>query len=322
MNRFSAAAEIPSMILSPSDDSADSTEASLYKARYEALVAGHGDLVSRFSPAGILSFVSRSYCEFVRLAEQELVGSSIYDQMNPSEIPEVTRRISAISLANPVNRGENDFATADGVHRIDWVNTGIFDEGGRLVEIQSVGRDVTAQRQVETKLLESHRRLEHIAGHDPLTGLPNRYLFLDRLQAALKNAERLQTQLAVLFVDLDGFKQVNDSLGHQYGDELLRQIAERLRASIRSADTVCRLGGDEFVVLLNGTGRRGAEAVGRKLRQAVCSLFEPGATCPSLDASIGTAVFPEDGISCDSLLHVADKFMYQHKRARIHKIGC
>lgn len=298
-------------------ESGNGVDSSLYQARYEALVAGHGDLVSRFSPDGVLNFVSRSYCAFVRLSEHELVGSSIFDQIDPQETSTVAQRIAAVTLENPMVRGENDFTTIDGAHRIDWVNTGIFDQHDQLVEIQSVGRDITEQRQIEAELRESYRRLEHIASHDPLTGLPNRFLFLDRLAQAIKAAQRTRTELAVLFVDLDGFKQINDSLGHQCGDEVLRQIADRIHGCIRAADTVCRLGGDEFVMLLGGAGRSGAEFVGLKLRQVIKEPFELGVECRSLDASIGTAIYPEDGNNGESLLNVADQSMYASKRARL-----
>jgi diguanylate cyclase (GGDEF)-like protein len=146
-----------------------------------------------------------------------------------------------------------------------------------------------------------------------LTGLPNRLLFEDRLETSIKMAKRNSLMLAVLFIDLDGFKAVNDTYGHQAGDELLIDVADRLKSNIREVDTVARLGGDEFVVILTDINmRQNVTHVTRKLME---SLNEPylGLETPTVTPSIGIALFPEDGMDMETLIESADKAMYSVK---------
>ncbi|GGY58336.1 hypothetical protein GCM10011297_33770 [Bacterioplanes sanyensis] len=159
--------------------------------------------------------------------------------------------------------------------------------------------------------------LEKQATLDPLTGLPNRALFADRLQQATLTAERKQWQLVVMFIDLDGFKAINDDYGHDAGDEVLRQTAERLRRSVRSSDVVARQGGDEFVLLMQEVHSREsvalvADIILDQLRQPF--YLNQGAT-PSLGASIGIAMSPSGGAPANRLISLADRAMYAAKRA-------
>jgi diguanylate cyclase (GGDEF)-like protein len=162
-----------------------------------------------------------------------------------------------------------------------------------------------------------HATLFHLAHHDSLTGVPNRQLFNDRLTQALAHARRTGAQLGVLFVDVDRFKGVNDSLGHAIGDQLLKAIAERLMASTRAGDTVARLGGDEFAVILPQLGGTDhGEVVARKLLDV---LREPHTLEPhhvNVSCSIGLAVYPSDGGSQDELLRSADAAAYHAKQFR------
>jgi diguanylate cyclase (GGDEF)-like protein len=155
-----------------------------------------------------------------------------------------------------------------------------------------------------------------MAQHDALTGLPNRSLLRDRLQVAIRNASRSRARLAVLFIDLDRFKEVNDSLGHEFGDALLRAVAHRLKSGLRDSDTVSRLGGDEFVLLLPGV-RDADEArqVADKLLEAVDRVFELDGRTVQVGASVGVALYPEDGTDADTLTRHADAAMYRAKGA-------
>jgi diguanylate cyclase (GGDEF)-like protein/PAS domain S-box-containing protein len=157
--------------------------------------------------------------------------------------------------------------------------------------------------------------LAHMVGHDPLTDLPNRYLFDEKLASALQSAAAGQLALALLYMDLDGFKQVNDRHGHASGDLLLQQAAQRIRHCVRQTDTVARLGGDEFVALLYGvTDLDHATTVGEKIRASLEQPFELGGMLAHLTVSIGIAHYPEDGRDKQSLLHHADDAMYAAKR--------
>jgi diguanylate cyclase (GGDEF)-like protein len=173
-----------------------------------------------------------------------------------------------------------------------------------------------------TSLLEDERQAaiiaateaEHLAYHDPLTGLPNRPLFLDRLIMALAQAERQNTKVAVLFCDLDRFKEINDSLGHSVGDELLRQVAQRIEKSVRGVDTVARFGGDEFTLIIQNLREPEAAAtVARKILETLRAPFYSGGHELFIATSIGISTYPTDGRDLESLLKNADTAMYRAK---------
>lgn len=158
-------------------------------------------------------------------------------------------------------------------------------------------------------------RIRHLAQHDPLTELPNRALLSDRLGQALVAAKRDARRLAVIFIDMDNFKPINDTLGHAVGDRLLQQIASRLRTSLRESDTVARIGGDEFVVLLrNVTDGPDAQAVADKLREVLIQPFVVDSHTLVVGASIGVALYPDHGSEALELFRHADEAMYRAKR--------
>jgi diguanylate cyclase (GGDEF)-like protein len=151
------------------------------------------------------------------------------------------------------------------------------------------------------------------AMYDPLTGLPNRKLFHDTLTAAIAHARRHERRLALLYIDLDGFKAVNDTHGHKAGDDLLIQVGERLTSILRKSDTVARLGGDEFAVILAETGEEAAMRVGDKIIETMGRPFELGKTTASIGASVGIAICPNHGKSEEVLIKCADQAMYRSK---------
>lgn len=158
-------------------------------------------------------------------------------------------------------------------------------------------------------------QIRHFAYHDRLTGLPNRSLLLDRLNQAIIRGTRQHKQVALLFLDLDGFKSVNDRLGHSTGDKILQQVAQRLMSCLRRGDTACRYGGDEFVIMLPDVGNgEVALAVADKVRLILATpYFVDGETIP-VTASVGAAVYPLDGKSVGELINRADSAMYTAKR--------
>lgn len=157
-------------------------------------------------------------------------------------------------------------------------------------------------------------RLLDLAYRDAITGLPNRKLFQDRIVQALARARRGQTELALVFIDLDRFKAVNDSLGHEAGDRLLKIIGDRLTATLRGSDTVARLGGDEFAALLEGAGQAEVTRLAEKIIQTVCEPIQLEGQWVSVGASLGAAAFPAHGFTADGLLRSADAAMYKSKR--------
>ena len=193
---------------------------------------------------------------------------------------------------------------------IVWVleNGTLIDPGdGSPPVIEGTVIDITERKRAE-------EQIKHLAFHDPLTGLPNRLLFRDRLALALVHSHRLHRRVAVLYLDLDRFKAINDSLGHSVGDELLRRVADRLAACIREGDTVARLGGDEFTMLAPGmAGDEDAARIAQKILEAVRQPFSVGGRELFLTTSIGVAISPGDGEDADTLVRAADTAMYRAK---------
>lgn len=169
---------------------------------------------------------------------------------------------------------------------------------------------------VTRRIRRQGQRTEYMAMHDTLTGLPNRALHADRVSAALASAGRLGTEVALVVVDLDRFKEVNDTLGHRNGDEFLRIVAERLKATLRPGDTVARLGGDEFGIVLPGAKAESVEGVLRRIQDALGHEAELAGVAVSAEASMGYAMWPVDAESTESLLRHADLALYAAKTAR------
>ncbi|MDP1709215.1 MAG: diguanylate cyclase [Gammaproteobacteria bacterium] len=196
----------------------------------------------------------------------------------------------------------------------EWENIVIIrDDAGSIINYVAIFSDISTLKHKE-------QRFYHLAHHDALTGLPNRLLFDDRLQQMLAQASRQSQMLAVLFIDLDDFKTINDTQGHAVGDQLLRIAAERLMGCVRSADTVARLGGDEFTALLtNIARRRDAELVAQKILEMLARAFVIGKQELFTTASIGIALYPADGVDAETLFHNADSAMYCAKQAGKNK---
>ncbi|WP_426175626.1 bifunctional diguanylate cyclase/phosphodiesterase [Massilia sp. TWR1-2-2] len=205
-------------------------------------------------------------------------------------------------------RGEVWNMRKNGELYLEWLTvSAVRDNHGEITHYVAVFSDIT-------KVKESQDKLDHMAHHDPLTALPNRLLFHDRLQHALQRAGRDKEQLAILFIDLDRFKNVNDTLGHHVGDELLKQVASALAGELREGDTLARLGGDEFIVLLeNIGGQTGAGHVAGKL----VSMFEQPFMVADYElfvtGSVGISVYPQDATDLNMLIRNADVAMYQAK---------
>jgi diguanylate cyclase (GGDEF)-like protein len=166
-----------------------------------------------------------------------------------------------------------------------------------------------------TKQYEQALRLQHQAFHDRLTGLPNRALFIERLEQTIIAATRRKARFAVAFIDLDQFKPINDSAGHEAGDAVLQEIASRLRQCVRESDTVARLGGDEFVLLLLDSTHQGLQRVAEAILATVAQPINWQDAAFTISASIGFAVFPQNGENIEDLLSAADASMYRAKQA-------
>ena len=202
----------------------------------------------------------------------------------------------------------------DSVRIISAVARAILDERGNVSRLIGVNLDVTERKRAERALRDSEESMTHSAEHDFLTGLPNRMLLNDRIEQAIAQAPRHKQHVAVLFLDLDGFKHINDSLGHPTGDTLLQSVAKRLVDCVRSSDTVSRQGGDEFVVLLSEVAHAEDAAISaRRMLHAVAEPHSIDRHVLHITTSIGVSVYPDDGLDAETLIKNADTAMYQAK---------
>lgn len=242
----------------------------------------------------------------------EIVGISLDELLQTSAnewwaVPEMRSFfVKRLKDEGEVTDFEAEFLAVDQTTRWCLLNAKLYRDEN---VIEGTILDITERREME-------RKIRHMANHDALTGLPNRALFMDRLGVALRSAKRRMEMIAVMFIDLDGFKKVNDTLGHNRGDELLKSVSEKLLGCVRSADTVGRFGGDEFVVLLtevNGLGK--VSNIAERMIESISEeLFHETGSC-KIGSSIGVSFFPDDGLEGDKLLAAADRRMYSVKKS-------
>ncbi|WP_326664014.1 putative bifunctional diguanylate cyclase/phosphodiesterase [Streptomyces canus] len=278
---------------------------------FRSLVQGSSDVIMIAAPNGILRYVSPAAAGVYGRSAEELVGTELAGLIHPEDlgcvVHEVRRFLAASPLEEPTTRIECRFRSGDG----GWLNvesTVNRHHGGLIFN----SRDVTERVRLQAQL-------QHNAEHDPLTDLPNRALFTRRVQQALSGRRSSDRGTAVLFIDLDGFKGVNDTIGHQAGDELLVQAARRLQDAVRYGDTASRLGGDEFAALIVGDGTRDRTAreghileLADRLRLTLSQPYLIDGNDVRVAASIGVA-FAEPGLGAGELLRNADLAMYRAK---------
>lgn len=251
-------------------------------------------------------FVSDACEALLGYRADELVGTSIINYMHPEDLAATRASIVRVMNGQPHVDFRNRYVRKDGsVVHILWAAFWSQEVEARI----GVARNVTA-------LWQAEQELRFLAHHDPLTGLSNRALFSDRLESALRTAHRHKSELALLFLDLNDFKGINDVYGHAAGDRLLCTLARRLERCIRETDTVARMGGDEFTVLLTDISSQ--DAIDAKVEQIRAAMAEPlGADFGEIhmpSCSIGVARYPADGEDAETLLRHADGAMYQAKR--------
>lgn len=239
---------------------------------------------------------------------EELTGTHLSDFYREADLLADVPPIIAAALEHGVGRGEVTRLRRDGTTFPARVTLSLLrDEAGALIGRVLCVQDITAQRQLEEELRQA-------ALYDPLTRLPNRRLLRDRIEHALGIRARRQTGVAVLFVDLDGFKEVNDSYGHEVGDEVLVEVARRLVDCVRGCDTLARYGGDEYVMLLEELlDREHAGAIGRRVLEAFTDPVPTAVGNLAVSASIGIHI-ATDADDYDALLRKADRAMYEAKR--------
>lgn len=278
------------------------------KALYPRLIHLMLDTVFVVDQDNTIVFVSDACQALLGYTASELIGTPITRYMHPEDLEVTQASIMRVMNGQPHFDFRNRYLRKDGgVVHILWAAFWCDEVGARI----GVARNVTA-------LTEAEQELRFLAHHDPLTRLANRSLFNQRLSAALQAAQQEQQPLALLFLDVNGFKAINDLHGHALGDRVLCTVARRLESCVSTTDTVARMGGDEFTVLLTASAT--PAAVSEKLGEILAVMAEPlgdefgGLPMPS--CSIGLACYPADGRDADTLLSHADGDMYQKKRRR------
>ncbi|MEH2406721.1 CHASE2 domain-containing protein [Nostoc sp.] len=273
--------------------------------------------------------LNEAYCRFIGYPNKLLIEKSDYDFFPKHEADVFREQDDLVFQTQQPQEHEEEFTNADGqTHQIATKRSLHKDAGGNLFLV-GVIRDITQHKLMEKhlkctadelsrsndefKLKEDH--LRYLANHDPLTGLSNRKFFTEQLYESLHGAQHDNFLLGVLFIDLDGFKQVNDTLGHETGDRLLMTIAERLSNSLRASDTVSRLGGDEFTVILRAIPNvQIAAKVAEKILSSIIKPIVVDGDTIRVSASIGISVYPYNSQDSETLIKQADAAMYRAKR--------
>ena len=247
-------------------------------------------------------FFSRSSADIIGLRDEDLLPPAVTEAYHPSLLlARESKATQSVEISVSL-RGRQFSITATYVPMLD--------DAGEIRQILGLLHDFTKRRQTE-------ERLAFMAQYDSLTGLPNRYLLLDRLEASMQRAKRNNTLLGVMILDIDRFKQINDSRGHATGDILLQQVAERLACTLRATDTIARLGGDEFTVLVeNATSVEEVTTIAEKIKSAFAIPFDTESGEVFTTTSVGITIYPIDDHSRDELLKNADVAMYHAKQER------
>ncbi|WP_422845749.1 EAL domain-containing protein [Acidovorax sp. M2(2025)] len=286
------------------------------KAHLARVVNAMPDMVFLKDAQGVYLSVNPVFERFAGRPEREIVGRDDFDLVAPEQAERFRKYDQrAMQAWQPLVYEETLTFVEDGYQgQFETIKTPIRDLHGRVTGVLGVCRDITDRKRAE-------QEIERLAFYDALTGLPNRRLLLDRLQRSLATCQRSKNLGALLFIDLDNFKDLNDTLGHDMGDQLLAQVAARLVGSVREADTVARFGGDEFVVMLEALAPQlpeaasQAETVAEKLLASLNQPFELDGAQHYSTPSIGITLFGDERLTVDELLKRADLAMYQAKAA-------
>jgi|GEM_PF-6190614 len=293
-------------------------ELSRSEEKYRELVERANSVILRWDPQGRITFFNEYAQRLFGFSEQEILGRHLVGSIVPRREEATGRDLEAMIAEIGRHPGRFLKTEVENIRKdgrrlwIAWDNRAVYNPAGEITEILSVGQDITERKRNEA-------RIHFMAYYDGLTGLANRSLFQDRLRQALLHAKRQGRQLGLIYMDLDQFKEVNDSLGHAIGDRLLKQAARRLLECVREEDTVARMGGDEFTVIIGdlkpGEAVEVITCIAEKIKRRMEQAFEIDGSEMFVTASMGIVRYPVDGTSAEELTKHADTAMY-HGKAR------
>ena len=276
---------------------------------FDTILSTSPDLSFTLNLEGKFAYVNKALFELIELPPDKIIGKN-YRELNFPNGIELQRQIDLVIKSKKQFRGEMLYSSPSGRRGFyDYIYVPVLNNKGDVEMIAGTARNITERKAMEDQNWQR-------ANYDLLTGLPNRRLFLDRLEQDVKHADRIGAQLALLFIDLDHFKEANDGFGHDAGDLLLRVASTRIRACVRETDTVARLGGDEFTVILQDLeGSEHAEMVAAKIISELAMPFQIFNDSVQISASIGITLSPQDATTPEQLLKNADRAMYMAKNA-------
>ena len=279
------------------------------EAVYRAFVEGTDDLIIRIDPQARIIFINHRSLQVFGLHPENCVNMSAFEFIHPDDRKSTEQAFYSWVERKVTNTTfENRIISCTGeVYHMHWTFNFHYSPLGELACVNGIARDITDRKVAE-------QVLEYMATHDSLTGLPNRTLFSDRLRHALARAKRSEKMIAVLFIDLDGFKSVNDAFGHEIGDQVLKLVSDKLRRCIRSSDTVARMSGDEFILVIENLSKQeDALSIASKILGTISAPLMVSNQHITITASIGLSLYPVDGEDELNLLQKADAAMYQVK---------
>ncbi|MGH2441718.1 MAG: putative bifunctional diguanylate cyclase/phosphodiesterase [Chloroflexota bacterium] len=287
------------------------------ESSYRSLVELAPDMIYSLSAIdGTFTMLSPAFETITGETAEKWIGRSFLELIHPDDVQLASERFRQ-TLRNEIPPPyELRIRSRSGDYLVGEFRSIPKRENGRVVEKIGIARDISDRKRMEEVLRESQERYRDLALHDGLTNLPNRTLLYDRVDQALRRAHRDSSSVALLLMDLDRFKEINDTFGHHYGDLLLQQVAERLDNLVRESDTVARLGGDEFAVLLPNATESEAVAATNRVLGIFSRPVDLEGHAFDVDASIGIAMYPQHGADVPALLKRADVAMYAAKRAR------
>lgn len=242
-------------------------------------------------------------------SKEEALGQTVSMLHVPEDVDHITAEV--IASVEKMGKWSGEVRMLHKNGHIGWIESmciPILDEANKMVGALGINRDITERK-------KEQERLHRLAHYDQLTDIPNRYLLLDRLEHLIAQSERNKSEFTLLYMDLDKFKTINDTKGHAFGDQLLKEVASRLTRLIRNSDTFARIGGDEFVFLLENTSEKNDIAVvAEDILKELDRVFLINDEEVQVSCSLGIATYPEDGATMDALLAAGDAAMYKAKQ--------
>lgn len=277
--------------------------------KYRLIAENMSDLLSVLDMNGQLTYISPSHEMILGYPISYYENNSGFDFIHFEDLPKIESNFQLMLEKKQGSTVECRFKHKNG----SWIwfestCSPILDDNGDILHFIIVSRRITERKMYEEKLT-------HLAFHDTLTGLPNRRLFTDRLEQSIKEAERYGRNMAVMYMDMDKFKHINDTLGHDIGDELLKQFAQRVKGCLRESDTLARQGGDEFTILLPVVqGEQDILLIANRIFESLQEPWKIGEHVFRTTSSIGIAFYPTDGITSGELMKHADIALYEAKK--------